>query len=265
MPKNTGTYPQDVQRALSVEYQRLYNLDPVKCSRCDVALPYKKRWNKYCGRSCSATVGNTGRIKSQNQRDKTRATLLKAYETGRLIGPVKKRIERICEKCGTKELVSPCYASRRYCSKKCANAELSKNLKGKVGGYREGSGRGKSGWYKGYYCSSTWELIWIIYQLDHGIEFVRNYEGFPYTHKGNSHLYYPDFIVDGEYIEVKGYDTDKDKSKWTAFPKSLKVLRKADMQPIMEYVVGNYDVKKSTFVKLYDSTSSPSPEVEILR
>jgi hypothetical protein len=28
----------------------------------------------------------------------------------------------------------------------------------KVGGLREGSGRGKKGWYKGFYCRSTWEL-----------------------------------------------------------------------------------------------------------
>ena len=39
-------------------------------------------------------------------------------------------------------------------------------LKGKTGGIREGAGRSKSGWYKGYYCNSSYELAWVIYSLD---------------------------------------------------------------------------------------------------
>ena len=42
------------------------------------------------------------------------------------------------------------------------------------GGLRHGSGRGKKGWYKGYWCDSTWELAWVIYQLDNGKVPVRN-------------------------------------------------------------------------------------------
>ena len=44
-------------------------------------------------------------------------------------------------------------------------------IKHAPGGKRHGSGRGKKGWYKGYYCDSTWELAWVIYQLDHGVKF----------------------------------------------------------------------------------------------
>lgn len=33
-----------------------------------------------------------------------------------------------------------------------------------MGGLRHGSGRGKKGWYKGFYCRSTWELAWLVYQ-----------------------------------------------------------------------------------------------------
>ena len=37
------------------------------------------------------------------------------------------------------------------------------------GGYRKGSGRRKKGWYKGFWCDSSWELAWVIYQIEHDI------------------------------------------------------------------------------------------------
>ena len=42
------------------------------------------------------------------------------------------------------------------------------------GGYRQGSGRGKKGWYKGFFCDSSWELAYVIYCLDHNIDIKRN-------------------------------------------------------------------------------------------
>jgi len=42
-----------------------------------------------------------------------------------------------------------------------------------VGGLRNGSGRSKSGYYKEIYCGSTYELCWVIYNLDHNISFSR--------------------------------------------------------------------------------------------
>jgi hypothetical protein len=50
------------------------------------------------------------------------------------------------------------------------------------GGYRKGSGRGKSGWYKEYWCDSTYELCWLIYQLDHSIKPIRNEKGYTYSY-----------------------------------------------------------------------------------
>ena len=43
----------------------------------------------------------------------------------------------------------------------------------KLGGYREGSGRSKSGYYNGIYCGSTYELCWVIYALDTQVKFDR--------------------------------------------------------------------------------------------
>lgn len=50
-----------------------------------------------------------------------------------------------------------------------------------LGGYVEGSGRGKKGRYKGFYCDSSWELAYVMYCLDHNICIERNTAKFEYV------------------------------------------------------------------------------------
>src|ERR1035437_5250674 len=76
----------------------------------------------------------------------------------------------------------------------------------KSGGLRKGSGRGKRGTYKGYWCDSSYELAWVIYHIDHNIKFVRNLEKFKYYHNNEEKNYIPDFIINDVYYETKGYD-----------------------------------------------------------
>jgi len=38
----------------------LYNLNPTLCKNCDGALTYEQRHNKFCNRSCAATINNNG-------------------------------------------------------------------------------------------------------------------------------------------------------------------------------------------------------------
>ena len=57
------------------------------------------------------------------------------------------------------------------------------------GGLRKGSGRGKKGYYKGYWCDSSWELAWVIYQLDHNIKIKRNWEKFEYEYNNIKYFY----------------------------------------------------------------------------
>ena len=91
-------------------------------------------------------------------------------------------------------------------------------LKQNSGGIRKGAGRGKSGWYKGYWCDSTWELAWVIYHIDHNIPFTRNVISFPYEWENETHAYHPDFrYIDGTFIEVKGYITEHTKAKFNGF------------------------------------------------
>ncbi|MCK9615776.1 MAG: hypothetical protein M0R48_09780 [Candidatus Omnitrophica bacterium] len=102
------------------------------------------------------------------------------------------------------------------------HTEETKKMLSKYGGIKHGSGRGKHGWYKGYWCDSSWELAWVIYNLDHGIKFERNHQGFEYEFEGEKHKYYPDFILDdGTYVEIKSVMDEKNKAKIASFPTSI--------------------------------------------
>jgi len=105
----------------------------------------------------------------------------------------------------------------------------------KAGGLREGSGKGHKGWYKGYFCDSTWELAWVIYALDHNIKFERNKVGYSYTYKGKTHLYFPDFLLeDGSLVEIKGYMRDDVPIKLQAVTdRKIELLVENELKPIL--------------------------------
>ena len=125
-------------------------------------------------------------------------------------------------------------------------------LKENAGGYRKGSGRGKGGWYKNHWCDSTYELCWLIYQLDHNKTPIRNKKGYEYIYEGKVYKYYPDFILDDKIYEIKGYETNKDKLKYkSVLDKELIILRKKDLEGVFEYINNKYS---KDHLSLYDDT-----------
>ena len=73
---------------------------------------------------------------------------------------------------------------------------------------KSGRHKYKFGTYKGIHCDSAWELAFIVHMMDEGFNIQRNFEGFPYLFNGKTYYFYPDFLIDGEYYEVKGiFDT----------------------------------------------------------
>lgn len=114
----------------------------------------------------------------------------------------------------------------------------------------------KFGTYKGYHCDSSWELAFVLYNLDHGVTFSRNTLCFPYEYDGVIHNYYPDFIIDNVYYEIKSYVDDRVQSKCRDFPsdKTLIILDHDKMQKYLSYCESTYG---KNFAELYDR-SSPS-------
>ena len=118
-----------------------------------------------------------------------------------------------------------------------------------LGGYNERSGRGHKGRYKGYWCDSSYELAWVIYNLDHGITFTRNTAKFQYQFDGKTCNWIPDFILeDGTYVEIKGFETDQSRAKIRDFPHPIKLLKEVDLAYVFQYVRGKYG---ADFVRLY--------------
>lgn len=118
----------------------------------------------------------------------------------------------------------------------------------KFGGYNKGSGRGKQGWYKGIWCDSSYELAFVIYNLEHNISFKRNKDKFVYEYNGKSYRYTPDFKIGNTYIEIKGFKTEKDTYKWNSCS-NLKVLFKEDLQKEFDYVITKYG---KDYIRLYE-------------
>jgi hypothetical protein len=126
--------------------------------------------------------------------------------------------------------------------------KTSLSCKGKCGGYTRTGGKGKKGWYRGYWCDSSWELAWVIYHLDNNIFFERVKEKFEYIVNKEKHYYLPDFKKNGIYYEIKGYKTLLDDIKWRSV-KNLKILYKKDLKEIFEYVKIKYG---KNWINLYE-------------
>ncbi|HEY1296357.1 MAG TPA: hypothetical protein VGJ60_25040 [Chloroflexota bacterium] len=119
-----------------------------------------------------------------------------------------------------------------------------------LGQYREGSGRGKKGRYKGHWCDSSYELAFVIYALDHGFWFERNWQSFSYWWGGRARSWIPDFrLKNNMYLEIKGYESPQVQAKFAAFPHGLIVVKRENMQFVFDYVIGSYG---RDFTRLYE-------------
>jgi hypothetical protein len=130
-------------------------------------------------------------------------------------------------------------------------------LGARTGGYKRGSGRGKSGWYKGVWCDSSWELAFLIYHLEHNIQ-IKRFEGyFEYSWEGSVHKYYPDFQVGENIYELKGIPSERELEKIKQAPRKIIMITENNMKPYLNYVKEKYGVK---FITLYENKSGNNKE-----
>ena len=219
-----------------------------QCLECGKELTSKDA-KKFCSRSCSAKYNNRKRYLegfslSEEQRQRISLAIKDHGKRPNNAGrEISEREVRTCPECKS-TFRTTVLSLKKYCSKDCGSKHM--------GGYRNGSGRSKSGYYKGIYCGSTYELCWVIYNLDHNIKFSR-FEG---CLEKNNIRYYPDFILDDNKTikETKGYEKheDVDKKSYVAesFGYTVNVLRKEDLEYAFNYVKETYNTDK--FYTLYD-------------
>lgn len=230
---------------LSIRYKGKLKSERIKlqkvCPKCGdnfeiVATESEIRRGKtknFCSRKC----GN-----SRNLSDETKSKISKSLQGNIPYNKGNKKIYEVpCLKCGQIIFSERDRKGRKY-HKECW---LSIS-----GGVRKGSSRGKSGWYKGYWCDSSYELAYLIYCLENDIKIERNKEGFEYVFENTKHLFYPDFIVEGIYVEIKNFESDLTDSKISYFPHEIKVYYKDTIQPYLKYVKDKYG---KNFIYLYET------------
>jgi hypothetical protein len=85
----------------------------------------------------------------------------------------------------------------------------------------------------GIKLQGQWEVDFYKWAKDKGLNPVRPTEGFKYIWNGER-TYYPDFYIESLdlYVEVKGYETERDRSKWLHFPKKLRIIREIEIKQI---------------------------------
>lgn len=118
----------------------------------------------------------------------------------------------------------------------------------KLGGYVEGSGRGKKGWCRGFFCDSSWELAFVLYHTDHGSDIKRCKTPRTYEFNGSVKRYFPDFVVNDLIYEIKGYRTDQWEAKHRANPDVVPLFEK-DLKPVIAYVVDKYG---QDYIRMYE-------------
>lgn len=81
---------------------------------------------------------------------------------------------------------------------------------------------------------SEWELIFYEYCLVNNIKISRPNISFDYNASDGIRQYFPDFYLNdfNIWIEIKGYENDKDRNKWRDFPEKLIIIREKEIKEI---------------------------------
>ena len=222
------------------------------CERCGKIMTSKYSSGRFCSRSCANSHKH-----SEETKKKISATLASRIDHILIIRENNRekyyKSPKLCAVC---KAILP-YEKRynKTCCIDCAHKLQSIEMLEK---YRSGinhttvRNRYKYGTYKSIHCDSSWELAFVMYLIDHNIAFERNNkESFIYTYKERQHLFFPDFIIDGVYVEIKNYESELTTCKINCFPKDkkLKILYYSDMKKYLNYAIQTYGKE---YYKLYD-------------
>jgi len=231
-------------------------LNPVNikyCLNCNKIITNREA-TKFCSKSCSALYTTPGRKHSEETIDKIRKGN-KGFLGKRTLTIVKQE----CPMCGIiveYKTYSPKLKPRKTCSEECYRKLLSKvSIESNCGGYRENTTRGKSGRYKGIFCASSYELIFVAYHLYIGSDIKPCKLKIPYFYNNKKHHYHPDFLIDGKIYEIKGFHTEVVDLKTNAVKNhgfDIDVLYYEDLEPMLEVLKQNFDFKN--VLELYSDT-----------
>lgn len=237
-----------------------------KCERCGKEHDGSYGSGRFCSKKCASFSGNI------HSRPQMKPTEYKCIHCGKIWVTNKSGYTYHVNRCKQNPYAIPTNNITEEVKQKIRDAlkqnphhhtqeikqKLSKLAKQRhLGGYVKGSGRGKKGWYNGFWCDSTYELAYLIYCLDHNIDIKRNHDRFQYELNGKMYKYIPDFIVDNTYIEIKGYHTTLVDIKVSCVSKPIKILEGKDLDYVFQYIKQQYNKEKDKNIhELYNGIKS---------
>ena len=189
---------------------------------------------RFCSRSCANSRSMTLQVKEKISN--SAKNNIKVHKSN--------MHNKVCVICGKSFLSKN---NRKTCSNECYHKLLSKcssdSVKQHGGNLNPNPNKNcKTGTYKGLHYDSSWELAFILYNMDNNIPIERNKERFEYYFQNKKHFYYPDFKINGEYYEIKNYQTPIVSAKIAQFPKHLVLhtLYKKDIKHCIDYCISKY-------------------------
>ena len=236
------------------------------CKNC--GKEYYGSWSKwiqsdFCCKECARSYSTKAKRKetSEKIRNKLKGRRYIIQDNKQ----VQLKIELVpCPICGKMLTEEQVRRKRKTCSKECGQKlgtqkNIANGLYHRNGGFRPGSVRSRWGYYKGIYCASTYELVYLIYSLEHDIPIKRNKDYFNYEINNVSKRYLPDFKINETYIEIKNFprkDVDIKAEAVTKQGKEIKVLYYKDLEEIMNYIDSKYNTwhtkRDNNYHTLYD-------------
>lgn len=115
-------------------------------------------------------------------------------------------------------------------------ARVSETVKQKIadGSWHVSFSKRRTHEYKGVKLHGKWELAYAKYLDENNVKWSRPIEKFPYTLGEKTRNYTPDFYLPEQdlFIEIKGYETEKDRQKWLAFPHKLQILKGSQLKAL---------------------------------
>jgi hypothetical protein len=108
------------------------------------------------------------------------------------------------------------------------------NVSGRVKIYEVNSSTGPTK------VKGKWELSVANWLNENKIEWTNNIKPYNYFWDNNWHLYFPDFLIIKKniLIEVKGYETERDREKWKSVNIPLIIIKKNEINDLETILCG---------------------------
>ena len=219
------------------------NLCDFGCGK--IANYYFKSSNKYC---CSASVNSCVEMRRKNsESNKNKPKIYKnGHPRARLGHSPPSKGKTYEELYGEEKSEILKKAASEVAYRTIANRKHSEETKQKISeitkkrhedGWDNKAGRCEKYRYDSTIAGNvsldgTWELKVAKWLDSKGYNWKRNTKSFPYYNlEGKLSSYTPDFWVDefNSYLEIKGYETDLDRCKWSQFPEKLLIWKKEEV------------------------------------